>query len=274
MIKRIILTNTHLIWLSLFYFIAVIFLFVISIWSIRDYQLSPDLNFENYGTIISNPLYYNSLFLSFKVSFIVGFFSILFAVPFSYINFVFVNKKYQLLLVFLMFIPFFSSIIIRMFSWQNWINKTGIINYILVKIGFGQIDIIYTETAIYIGLVSYLLPIASLIIYLNIIKIDKDILSAAKNLGASSFRVFKDIVFPAILPGVFLAFLFSFIIAFGDFVTSSILGGNNVYTLSLLVNDRVKISDWPMAAALSVIMLFFLSFIITIIYSLLKKFET
>lgn len=82
------------------------------------------------------------------------------------------------------------------------------------------------------------------------------------------------ITFPFSLPGIIIAFLFSFIISFGDFVSPSILGGNQVYMLSVLIEDRVKINDWPTAAALGVIMLITSVVMITLLFKILRILPT
>ena len=112
-----------------------------------------------------------------------------------------------------------------------------------------------------------LVPIASLVIYVSLVKIDLALILAARNLGASSWQTFWRIILPLSLPGLVIASLISFIISFGDFVCTSILGGNQIYTVSSLIADRVKINDWPTAAALGTVMLSMSVVVIAVIFS-------
>ena len=262
----------HAWWQSIFYFIPLVLLLVISFWILKNYQLTPAFTIENYKNIFSNNIYLSGLTTSLWLAATTALFATVLGLPISQaVNF-HIHERIRMLIIFVLFIPFFSSYIIRMFSWQLWINDSGIIAFIFRKIGLleGRLGLIYTASAIRIGLLSVLIPIASLIIYLSMSRIDKTLILAAKNLGASSWQAFRSIILPFTMPGIIIAFLFSFIISFGDFISPNILGGNQVYTLSVLIRDRVKINDWPTAAALGIIMLIVSIAIITLIFAVLR----
>lgn len=262
----------HAWWQAIFYFIPLVLLMAISFWILKHYELTPAFTFENYINIFSKKIYINGLVTSLWLGVTTALIATVLGLPISQaINF-HIPNRIRTFIIFILFLPFFSSYIIRMFSWQLWLNDSGIIAFALRKIGLlvGPLKLIYTVSAIRIGLLSVLIPIASLIIYLIMSRIDKTLFLAAKNLGASYLQIFWRIILPFTLPGVLIAFLFSFIISFGDFISPNILGGNQVYTLSILIQDRVKINDWPMAAALGAIMLIMSIAIITLIFAVLS----
>lgn len=263
---------THAWWQVFFYFIPLVLLVAISFWVLKHYQLTPAFTFENYTNIFSNKIYLNGLVASLWLAATTALIATVLGLPISQaVNF-HTHKRIRMLLIFALFLPFFSSYIIRMFSWQLWLNDSGIIAFILRKIGllYDPLKLMNTASAIRIGLLSVLIPIASLIIYLSMSRIDKTLILAAKNLGASYLQIFWRIILPFTLPGIIIAFLFSFIISFGDFISPNILGGNQVYTMSVLIQDRVKINDWPMAAALGTIMLIISIMIIILTFAVLS----
>jgi spermidine/putrescine transport system permease protein/putrescine transport system permease protein len=271
MLKRIGLL-IHAWWQFLFYFVPLILLIAISFWTLKHYQLIPAFTTENYRTIFSKGIYLNGLVTSLCLAATTALIATVLGLPISQaVNF-HIPQRIRMLIIFVLFLPFLSSYIIRTFSWQLWLNDSGIIAFAFRKIGLleGPLKLIYTASAIRIGLLSVLIPIASLIIFLSMSRIDKTLILAAKNLGASYLQIFWQIILPFTLPGIIIAFLFSFIISFGDFISPNILGGNQVYTLSVLIQDRVKINDWPMATALGTIMLIMSIAIITLIFAVLS----
>jgi len=252
-----IFVRMHALWQSIFYLAPLVFLVAVSFWTLERYQLTPAFTADNYSTISSGEVYLKALFTSLWLAMTTAALATAFGIPLAQaVNF-YIHERMRLLIIFALLLPFLSSYVIRMFSWQLWLNDGGIIASALKQIGLleGPLGLIYTEAAIRVGLLSVLVPIASLIIYLSMSRIDRTLILAARDLGASSWQTFWRIIFPFSLPGIIIAFLFSFIISFGDFISPSVLGGNQVYTLSILIEDRVKINDWPTAAALAVLML-------------------
>ena len=172
----------------------------------------------------------------------------------------------------MLLLPFLSNYVIRMFSWQIWLNDQGILAFVLhwSRVYRGGLSLIYSGIATRIGLLSILIPIGSLVFYISFVRIDRALILAAQNLGASGWQAFWLVTLPLSLPGLAIAYLISFIISFGDFVSVSVLGGNQVYTVSTLLADRVKINDWPSAAALGTLMLLISIVVISVIFSTLR----
>lgn len=182
----------HAWWQSFFYFVPLVLLIAISFWTLQHYQLAPAFTAKNYKTIFSGGVYLKAFVTSLGLAGTTALLATILSLPLSYaVNF-HLKGRIQLLVIFSLFLPFFSSYIIRMFSWQLWLNDLGIIASVLKKIGLlgGPLGLIYTRTATRIGLLSVLVPIASLIIYLAISRIDRTLLLAARNLGASPWQAF------------------------------------------------------------------------------------
>ena len=113
-----------------------------------------------------------------------------------------------------------------------------------------------------IGLLSAVIPLAVILQFLSMSRIDPDLRDAAQNLGASPFQVFLRVDLRYALPGVVLSFVFAFLIAAGDFLAPSVLGGNNAPFLSTAILDRVRINEWPSAAVLGHVLMAMTSLIL------------
>ena len=272
--RRIKLTvlRLHVIWQFLFYFSALVILVVISFWVLRQYRLTPAFTLQNYSEILSNIVYSKAAVISVWLSLSTAVVATVLALPLVQALHFHLSRQIRVLVIFGLFLPFFSSYTIRMFAWQAWLNDSGIISHLLTRIGFlhGNLGLIYTEVATRIGLLSFLIAIAALVVSISVSRLERSFILAARNLGASSWQVYRHIIFPFALPGALIALLVTFVITLGDFISPSILGGNQLYTLSTLILDRVRINDWPTAAGLGVVMLAISGVVFLVIFGALK----
>ena len=138
----------------------------------------------------------------------------------------------RLLLLFFMLLPLFSNIVVRMFAWQVLLSENGILPYCVSRVFSDSWlpKLLYTKRGFLIGLLSYELPIVTLMIYLNMRLVSPEVLAAARNLGASPVQVFVHIVCPFAVPGALVGFFFAFMLTLADFVTVSIVGGRQLTT--------------------------------------------
>ena len=274
--KRLAVSSVHIGWQLLFYGVPLGMLLAVSFWIIESYQLVPALTTDNYETLISRPQYYEAVLNSLRLAILASCLSVLLALPTAYALVFYVSPRVQNFLILMLLVPFFSSYVMRMFSWQIWLSNQGIIAHFLeLAFGYsGTLDILFTEMSILIGLLSVFVPISSILIYLSLSRLDRTLIAAARNLGAGPVQVFLRVELPFALPGVLISMAFCFLIAFGDFVCSSILGGNNVYYLSVAIQDRLKINQWPMASALGAIMLTLAILVLMMLFSLFGKLPT
>lgn len=247
----------HLLWQVLFYAFPLGLLIAIAFWVVDNYQLTPAFTLNNYSELLAKPRYRLAVVNSLRLSFLAASMAVAFALPIAQALAVHVMPKLRWYLFTALLLPFFSSYVVRMFGWQIWLNDQGILSGFMRQIGEikGPMGILFTETAALVGLLSVLIPIASVVIYLSLSRLNHTLIFAAHNLGALRWQTFWYIQLPFALPGMLVSFLFCFLLAFGDFVCASILGGNKVYYLSIAIQDRVKINDWPMAAALGTVLL-------------------
>lgn len=155
-------------------------------------------------------------------------------------------------------LPLWISVLVRTFSWLLLLERNGPINRSLVGMGVvaTPIEVLFTPTAVVIGMVHVLMPYAILPIYAALVRIDPALLRASDGLGASRLTTFRRILLPLSSRGVLTAATFVFLLSFGFFITPAVLGGAKSTNLSMLIDNFVNEQlVWPLAAAASMILL-------------------
>jgi spermidine/putrescine transport system permease protein len=172
-------------------------------------------------------------------------------------------------LLFLILVPFWTNFIIRIYAWIMILRTEGFLNAFLLKIGLIQIplNILYTPTAVLIGMVYEFLPFMVLPLYTSLEKIEAAQLEAAADLGAPPWRAFLRITLPLSLPGMIAGSILVFIPAMGMFVVPDLMGGaKTILVGNLIRNQFLTARDWPFGAAASMILLL-LTLAFTLVYT-------
>ncbi|MFA6153240.1 ABC transporter permease [Mesorhizobium sp.] len=165
------------------------------------------------------------------------------------------SEKTRDLWLFLITIPFWTNLLIRTFAVLQIIRNEGIINTLLLKLGLisAPIQILYTDTAILLGMAYVYLPLMVLPIYASMEKLDFRLVEAGYDLYATRFQVLRRIIFPLVRPGVIAGSILVFIPALGAYVTPSVLGGGKNLMLSNLIELQFgQGRNWPLGSALSI----------------------
>ena len=228
------------------------FFFVISFWSVKLFRVSPDFTGKNYATVYQEYLVVALKTLGIGLS--VGIATTVFAFLFAYAV-RFKVGRFDTLLIFVTLVTLFGGYLVKIYAWKSILGTTGILNSALI--GLGIVDepvraFIYNPGAVIVALVHFLLPLAVLPVYASMRNIQEITLEAARDLGASGPRVIFGIVVPQCRPGLLAAFTFSFLIAAGDFVTPSFLGGTSASMIGQFIAMAFSIRfDWPLGAAMA-----------------------
>ncbi len=160
------------------------------------------------------------------------------------------------LMVLLFVIPMWMNFLLRTYAWLTLLEKNGLINTFLGAIGLPQINILYTDAAVILGMVYNFLPFMVLPIFSVMSKIDRSLIEAAEDLGSDSFTVFRRITFPLSLPGVVSGITMVFMPALTTFVISKLLGGSQYTLIGNLIEDQfMRAYDWNFGSAVSIIMM-------------------
>ena len=178
------------------------------------------------------------------------------------------SRRWRLFVVFLITLPFFISLVVRLFAWVLILRPTGFLNSSLIGLGLisEPLDIIFTETAVLIGMAYVLLPFMFLPVYASVEKLDRSLVEVSSDLGASSFQTFCRVTVPLTLPGIAAGSVLVFIPSLGNFIVPDLLGGAKVMMIGNLIEQQfLSARNWPFGAALSVMMMAVM-FLLILIY--------
>ena len=169
--------------------------------------------------------------------------------------------RHKWLLLLLLIVPFWISFTIRTFSWIHILGEQGVINVMLMKLGLinEPLRLLYTEGAVIMGMIHFLLPYMILNVYVAIEGIDRNLISAARTLGCTAGQAFREVVLPLSLPGLMAGLLLCFVLAAGSYVTPQILGSTRDALFGNIIFDTIMGElNWPMGSTLSLVLLIFL----------------
>lgn len=219
------------------------------------YEFTLD-NYKNFFT----PIYLNVLWRSVKLSVYSTLICLILGYPMAYII---ANARgvKQNLMVMLFIVPLWTNFLLRTYAWMGLLRDQGIINEILMNLGFidEPIQMLYTSGAVVLGMVYNYLPFMVLPIYSILVKIDKSLLEAARDMGANEAQVFQKVIFPLSFPGVATGIIMVFMPAVSTFVISDLLGGGQTILLgNLIQNQFMSARNWQFGSAVSVLMMLML----------------
>jgi putrescine transport system permease protein len=215
---------------------------------------------DNYRFLLEDKLYWLSYLKSIKIAAISTFLCLLLGFPMAY-AIARMPQPWRNLLLLLVVLPFWTSFLLRVYAWIVMLGKQGLINQLLIQLGIidAPLQMLYTDGAIYVGIVYTYVPFMILPLYATLEKLDLDLHEAAADLGARPSQVFRDITVPMAIPGIIAGCLLVFIPALGEFVIPALLGAMDSLMIGRTLYDEFFINqDWPLASAVAVVMLFIL----------------
>lgn len=226
----------------LFYFGALVWLVMLSfseVERIDQPRWQPTL--KNYSEVISDSLSRAAILRTLGFALLNTVIALTIAIPAACVLLIGCPRRWAAVLMYVLFVPFFTNYFIRMVGWQAWLSS---------------IDLLYTMAGAVVGLQSILIPLATLFLFIAGDQLDDDVLAAAINLGASSPQIITRVIIPAMKPAIVGGSFSCFILSLSDFVCVRFLAGNRYYTASSLLAERIQIQDWGSAFALACAVLF------------------
>lgn len=215
---------------------------------------------DNYIYIFDDPLYLRIYLNSIKIAALSTAFALLLGYPIAY-AIVRSNPITKKLLLFAIILPFWTSFLLRVYAWMGLLADQGSINNLLISLGIidTPMRLLYTEFAVYVGIVYTYLPFMILPLYANMEKLDNGLNEAAADLGSGPINTFFKITLPLTTPGIIAGSLLVFIPATGEYVIPDLLGGGNVQMIGRqLFNEFARNIDWPVASAVAIVLLLIL----------------
>ena len=268
------------IWLLLFFLAPFVIVFKISLADpiIAQPPFTPFFNqgsdggfsiyttFDNFLYLFQDSLYFVTYLNSLKLAFIATLFTLLIGYPIAY-GIARSPQPTRNILLLLVVIPFWISFLLRVYSWMGILKTNGLINGFLLWLGVidQPLELLYTDTAVYIGMVYSYLPYMILPLYANLVKLDIRLLEAASDLGAKKWQGFIDVTLPLSIPGIIAGCLLVFIPAIGEYVIPALLGGADTLMIGRVLFDEFFLNrDWPVASAVAIVLLLLL--VLPIVY--------
>jgi len=218
------------------------------------------LDFENFALLTEDDLYFRATLSSVRIAAVSTVLLLLAGFPVAY-GMARAPERYRSLLVALVILPFWTSFLIRIYAWIAILKPEGLLTQALMGIGLisEPVDILNTETAVYIGIVYAYLPFMVLPLYATLEKMDDTLLEAALDLGSTPWRSFWTITVPLAMPGIVAGSLLCFIPAVGEFVIPDLLGGSETLMIGRqLWSEFFSNRDWPLASAVAILLLIIL----------------
>jgi len=226
----------------------------------KDEALAFTLHVRGYLLLLSDNLYIATYANSLKMAAITTLWCMAIGYPMAY-AIARASSRLRPLLLLAVILPFWSSLLLRVYAWVGILRSDGLLNQLLLGLGLidQPLEIYRTDLAVYIGMVYAYLPFFILPLYATLAKMDLRLLEAAYDLGARPWQVFMRITLPLSLPGVIAGAMLVFIPAVGEYVIPEMLGGADTLMMGRVMwNEFFTNADWPMAASITVVMVLLL----------------
>ncbi|MFM1917745.1 MAG: hypothetical protein RJB01_1260 [Actinomycetota bacterium] len=211
-----------------------------------------EFTFENYARAFE-PVYLKVFSSSLVIAGVTTVLAVLIGYPTAY-AIARLPAKWRTVALVLVVLPFWTNFLIRTYAWIVLLNSEGILNKALLDFGIisAPLGLLYTPGAVIAGLLYAYLPLVILPVYASVERLDRQLIEAAQNLGASRARTFFDITLPLTLPGTMIGAIFVFVPSLGNFVVPELLGGGKTVMVGNLIRDQfLETRDWPFGAVLA-----------------------
>jgi putrescine transport system permease protein len=244
-------------WLALFSILPLCIILLIALALPAD--TVPPFDFAadpgNFVIALTDELYRSAFWLSLRTAFVSTVICLLIGYPMA-LAIARAAEHWRAPLLLALMLPFWTGFLMRINAWIGMLRDDGWINAGLTLLGFAPVRLLYTDAALYIGMVYTYLPFMVLPIYARLSKLDVALLEAAADLGASPFRAFLRVTLPLSLPGIAAGVALVFIPSVGEYVIPELLGGPGAQLIGRVMwEEFFENRDWPMAASLAWVLL-------------------
>lgn len=245
-----------IVWQGLFFVGPLAFMVAMSFFVVQNYRMQPALVLDNWLNMLGKPFFWSAYWLTLKLALLSTVSASLIAFPASYLIGIKASETMRRWAIFLLVVPFFTSYLVRTYSWQVILAENGIVNGLFRMIGLGTVTMLNTPFASLVGYLTLCLPLVVILQTIALANVDKRLIEAAYNLGCGKLYTVFQVIIPAAKTGLVVAAVFTFILSFGDFVAPYYLGGSKPPTLSILIVDTVKSGQqWPRSAVVAICMI-------------------
>ena len=240
---------------GLFFFVPFALIVCFSFWTDYDYKVIHVWTLENYRYFLSQSTYLHTMWATLWMGVAATGVTLALAFPFSYWLSRYVPQGLQKPLLVLVIVPFWTSYLLRMYSWLNILGRQGVVNTVLERLGLidQPLTLLYSRWSVVVVLIYLYFPFAALTLYSSIDRFDWDQLHAAMDLGASPLRAIRRILVPQIRPGIITAIIFVFIPIIGEYLAPQIIGGTSVPMLGNIIDNFQREALYARASAIALL---------------------
>jgi len=237
----------------------IVMIVIVSFWGATEFSIYPAFQFDNYAFLFSSPVTYKVFGATLKYAFITW--ALTLAIGFTvayFMAFHIRSQTTQIALFLVCTIPFWTSNIIRMISWIPFLGRNGIANQTLIS--WGVIDqplewLLYSDFSVILAFVHLYTLFMVVPIFNTMMRIDKSLLEAARDNGASGFQTLLHVILPLTKPGIMIGTIFVVTLVMGDFITVRFMSGSQRANVGRLISNDIGLLQYPSAAATAVVLL-------------------
>ena len=260
--------------LGILFFVPLGVMFIFSLWTTNaNLDIVPVWNLDNYAQFFQTGAYVRTLAKTVAMGAAVTTICLVFSLAVAYFLARYVSRRWARLALLVIIIPFWSSYLLRVYSWQAILGEKGALNQVLMSLGLikePSLLFVYNDIGTFIVLTYVYLPFAILVLYASLERFDYTQLTAAQDLGASPSRAFRHILLPQIRPGLITAAIFVFIPILGEFLTPSMVGGASGLLIANLIQTFFKNALVPQGAALGLLIVAFVTVLLIVFRKYLR----
>ena len=245
-----------IIWQSVFFIGPLVFTVAMSFFLVKNYRMIEAFEMKNWAKMLGRSYVWDSYWMTLGLAAGATIAATLIAFPAAFTLAFRVSDQVRRWAIFFLIIPFFTSYLVRTFSWYVILAEAGVINAGIGQVGLGPYTMLNTPFGTIVGYLTLTLPLVLILQTVALANIDRNLVQAAHNLGCSPWRTIWTVILPLAKTGMIVAALFCFILSYGDFVAPFYLGGSTPPTLPILIFDTTKSGQqWPRAAVVAVMMI-------------------
>ncbi|MGD1926776.1 MAG: ABC transporter permease [Paracoccaceae bacterium] len=245
-----------ILWQAVVFVGPLAFMVAMSFFLVKNYRMEEAFELKNWARMLTRGYVWDSYWYTLQMAALSTVTATLVGFPAAWTLAFRVSASVRRWAIFLLIIPFFTSYLVRTFSWFVILAESGVLNAGFGVAGLGPFTMLNTPFGTIVGYLTLTLPLVVILQTIALANIDQNLVQAARNLGCPSTRVIWTVVIPLAKTGLIVAALFCFILSFGDFVAPYYLGGSSPPTLPILIIDTTKSGQqWPRAAVVAVMMM-------------------
>jgi spermidine/putrescine transport system permease protein len=245
-----------IVWQFIFFVGPVLFMIAMSFFLVKNYRMTEAFEFVNWSKMMSRGYFWDSYWYTIFIAAVSTVCALCLGFPAAFALSLRASESTRRWAIFLLIIPFFTSYLVRTFSWFVILSESGVVNAMLGYIGLGPYTMLNTNFGTLVGYMTLTLPLVVILQTVTMANIDKTLIEAARNLGCKPLATIWQVILPLSKTGMIIAAIFCFILSFGDFVAPFYLGGSQEPTLPILILDTTKSGQqWPRAAVVAIMMM-------------------